>query len=84
MRLSYDETTITYNDGSSETVANNPQELVTYSGGKEYWGTQHAVQIHHFYESIAGREELFLSGEEALKIQGIVCAIYENNDNKCF
>ena len=81
VRLSYDEAVVTYVDGSSETVMNQPQELVTYSGGKEYWGTQHAVQIHHFYESVAGREELFLSGEEALKIQEIVCAIYVNNDS---
>ncbi len=81
VRLSYDEATLTYNDGSTETVVNHPQELVTYSGGKEYWGTQHAMQIYHFYESVAGREDLFLSGEEALKIQEIVCAIYENNDN---
>lgn len=79
--MSYDEAVITYDDGSTESVKNHPQELVTYSGGKEYWGTQHAVQIYHFYESVAGREKLFLSGEEALKIQEIVCAIYENNDN---
>jgi len=81
VRLSYDEAVITYADGTSETVINQPQDLVTYSGGKEYWGTQHAMQIHHFYESVAGREDLFLSGEEALKIQEIICSIYANNDN---
>ena len=79
--LSYDEATITYNDGTTETVDNHPQNIVKYSGGKDYWGSQHAVQIHQFYNAVLGEEELEISGKEALKIQKIVCDIYANNDN---
>ena len=79
-RLSYDETVINYNDGTVETVTNSPQEIVSYSGGKSYWGTQHAVQINQFYQAVAGLEPLQISGREALKIQKIICDIYNNND----
>lgn len=80
--LSYGEATIVYNDGTTETVQNQPQKIVTYSSGKEYWGRQHAVQIHQFYKSLLGLEELEISGKEALKIQKIICDIYANNDNE--
>lgn len=78
--FSYDEATIEYNDGRMETVKNKPQKIVTYSGGKDYWGTQHAVQIRQFYRSVLGLEPLEISGREALKIQKIICDIYNNSD----
>ncbi len=80
--FSYDKAVIEYNDGRTETVKNAPQKIVSYSGGKDYWGTQHAVQIRQFYRALAGEEKLEISGKEALKIQKIVCDIYKNNDNK--
>ena len=80
--LSYDDAEITYNDGTVEHVAHQPQKIVTYSSGKEYWGTQHAAQIYQFYKALLGLEELEISGREALKIQKIVCGIYDNNDNE--
>ena len=80
--FSYDKAVIEYNDGRVETVHNMPQKIVSYSGGKDYWGTQHAVQIRQFYRSVLGLEKLEISGREALKIQSIVCKIYNNNDNK--
>ena len=83
-RLSYDEAIITYNDDSTEYVKNEPQQIVSYTGGKPYWGTQHAVQIHQFYKSVLGLEPLEISGEEALKIQKIICDIYANNDCKFY
>jgi len=79
-RFSYKEAVITYKNGVTETVHNQPQKIVSYTGGKEYWGTQHAVQIHQFYRSVLGLEELEISGREALKIQKIVCSIYANSD----
>ena len=80
--FSYDKAVIEYNDGRVEKVNNMPQKIVSYSGGKDYWGTQHAVQIRQFYRSVMGLEELEISGREALKIQNIVCQIYNNSDNK--
>lgn len=79
-KLSYQDAIIYYNDGTVETVENAPQKIATYTGGKEYWGTQHAVQILQFYKSVLGMEELEITGEEALKIQKIVCDIYDNDD----
>ncbi|MBQ8203691.1 MAG: Gfo/Idh/MocA family oxidoreductase [Clostridia bacterium] len=82
VRLSYDDAIISYNDGSVETAENEPQKIVTYKDGKEYWGYQHAVQIDRFYKSLAGELPLEISGEEALKIQNIICSIYKSNDSK--
>lgn len=82
VRLSYDDALITYNDGSVECVQNEPQKIVSYTGGKPYWGSQHAVQIHQFYKAVLGMEPLEISGREALKIQKIICDIYANNDCK--
>lgn len=76
--FSYNHAKIVYNDGTSEEVDNQPQRLVTYTDGKEYWGLQHAVQIQQFYRSVLGLEELDISGREALKIQKIICDIYDN------
>lgn len=80
-RLSYNKAVINYNDGTVETVRNKSQKIVAYTGGKEYWGMQHAVQINQFYKSVLGLEELEITGEEALKIQRIICDIYDNDQN---
>ncbi len=82
VKLSYDEVEITYSDGSVETALNIPQDIVKYSGGKDYWGLQHAVQIERFYQAVLGNIPLEISGEEALKTQKIICDIYNNNDCK--
>ncbi len=81
-RLSYDDAVIYYNDGTVDSVKNQPQTLVSYTGGKEYWGFQHALQINNFYNSLMGSEKLEITGKEALKIQNIICQIYKNSDIK--
>ncbi len=78
---SYDECRICYETGEEEYIKNEPQTVVVYGGGKSYWGSQHAVQINNFYNSILGAEPLELSGREALKIQELVCKIYDNNES---
>lgn len=80
--FSYDKAVITYNNGITETVDNNIDDCTEYSGGKDYWGFKHFVQISQFYRSLLGMEELEISGREALKIQKIICDIYNNNDCK--
>ncbi len=74
--FSYDEARIEYADGSVERVKNQPQTIVEYSGGKPYWGSQHAVQINQFYTAVLKGEQPEISGREALKVQKIVCEIY--------
>lgn len=78
--FSYENAIIEYNDGTVETAENKPDEMFKYTGGKEYWGFQHAVQIRQFYNAVKGEEELDISGRETLKIQNIICQIYKNND----
>lgn len=80
--FSYDKAVVEYNDGTTETAENNPEDMFQYSGGKDYWGHQHAVQIRQFYNSVLGKEKLEISGREALKIQKIICDIYYNNGMK--
>ncbi len=80
--FSYDKAVIEYVDGTSETVYNNTDDCANYSGGKDYWGFKHNIQIDQFYRSLLGLEELEISGKEALKIQKIICDIYKNNDCK--
>ncbi len=79
--FSYDRADIVYDDGSTESADNTPLVEISYSGGKEYWGFQHAAQIEQFYRAVRGEEPLEISGREALKIQKIICDIYANNDN---
>ena len=74
--LSYDEATIKYNDRTYECAKNDQQEMVSYSGGKTYWGETHIVQIRQFYRSVLGLEDLQISGREALKTHKIICDIY--------
>lgn len=79
--FSYDKAEITYNDGAVEVEENN-MITIEYNGGKDYWGNCHVVQIGQFYRSVLGLEELEISGREALKIQKIICDIYEKGDMK--
>ena len=81
--FSYDHALIEYNDGTSETVENIPDDI-EYSGGKGYWGLKHYIQIKQFYNSVLGNEELEISGKEALKIQKIISEIYKNNDTDLY
>ena len=79
--LTYENAVITYADGTEERLYNPALESFRYSGGKDYWGTRHIVQIRQFYRAILGLEPLELSGREALRTTGIICDIYKNNDN---
>lgn len=77
--LSYEEVTITLNDGTVITKCQNDAEAVLEGVGKEYWGLQHVRQIRQFYNAVQGKEQLEISAREALKIQKIICAVYESS-----
>lgn len=77
--LSYDDATITLNDGTVITGTQDTSNLLEYEDSKDYWGSQHVRQIRQFYNSVLGLETLEISAEEALKIQKIICAIYESS-----
>lgn len=79
--LTYDDACIQYNDGTTETVVETGSDI-EYEGGKDYWGFQHIKQIRQFYRSVLGLESLEISGREALKIQHLICAMYESGKTK--
>ena len=75
--MSYDDARIEFADGTVETIAQE-DDGIYYENGKDYWGFQHIRQIADFYKSVEEGTEPFISGREALKIQKVVCAIYES------
>ncbi len=75
--MSYDDARIEYNDGTVVSVSQQP-DGIHYEGGKDYWGFRHIHQIADFYRSVEEGTEPFISGKEALKIQKLICAIYES------
>ena len=75
--LTYDDAWITFSDGR-ELHVRQSADVLEYEGGKEYWGFQHVRQIREFYASVREDRPPEISGEEALKIQKIVCAFYES------
>lgn len=74
--MSYDDAIITFNDGRVLTAKTDVGNI-DYEGGKDYWGFQHIRQIADFYDAVENNREPFISGEEALKIQKLICDIYE-------
>ena len=77
----YDDALITYNDGTTES-AHQDENKLSYKGGKDYWGIHHVKQIRQFYNALLGREELEISGEEALKTHKLIMDIYECGKKK--
>lgn len=75
-RLSYTQACIELEDGRVICTRQKADTLV-YEGGKDYWGFQHVKQISDFYDSVRLGSEPAISGEEALKIQKIICEIYK-------
>lgn len=45
---------------------------------KTYWGTGHILQIKEYYRMLDGEGTFMVSGEEALKTQKIIDAIYDS------
>ncbi len=75
--MSYDDAKIEFNDGTVLSVSQKADSIY-YEGGKDYWGFQHIRQIADFYRSVEEGTEPFISGKEALKIQKLICAIYQS------
>lgn len=75
--MDYDNAEIILNNGERITAKTEIDPDVTYEGGKDYWGFQHIRQIADFYAAVEEDREPAISGKEALKIQKLVCKIYE-------
>lgn len=75
--MSYDDVRIEFNDGTVLSASQKPDGIY-YEGGKDYWGFRHIRQIEDYYHAVEKKREPFISGKEALKIQKLICAIYES------
>ena len=79
--MDYDKATITFNNGEILT-AETTSDGIIYEDGKEYWGFQHIREIADFYDAVINNREPKVSAKEALKIQKLICEIYNNNFHK--
>ncbi len=75
--MDYDNAEIVLNDGTRFDAKTTVDPDVTYENGKDYWGFQHIRQIADFYDAIENDREPEISGKTALKIQKLICDIYE-------
>ncbi len=75
--MDYDNARITLNDGTELTTKTTIDPDVVYENGKDYWGFQHIRQIENFYYAVEHDVEPDITGKEALKIQKLICDIYE-------
>lgn len=70
-------------DGREFIADNNPNEVFSYgNGSKGYWGVSHVKQINNFYTALAKGIKADITGEEAIKTQRMICAIYESGKTK--
>lgn len=74
--MSYDDVEIAFNDGTKLSTCTQ-NDGIYYEGGKDYWGFQHIRQIADFYKAVEEDRQPQISGEEALKIQKLICEIYD-------
>lgn len=72
----YHDANIIYNDGTTE-QAHEDNKTNAADGGKDYWGSWHIRQIRQFYNAVLKKEQLEVSGEEALKTHKLIMTIYE-------
>lgn len=75
--MDYDNAEIILNDGTRFDAKTTVDPDVVYDGGKDYWGFQHIREIADFYAAVEEDREPTISGREALKIQKLICALYE-------
>ncbi len=69
---------VQFNDGREIKADQNPQESFNYGNVKQYWGVSHIKQINNFYAALKQGIAPDITGEDALKTQEMVCAIYQS------
>jgi predicted dehydrogenase len=80
VRIVKDSARIDYFSGRREKAEPRPYEYIDYGNGvRDYWGFCHYNQIKDFYSSLRGHRLPAVTGEDALKTQKLVDAIYESS-----
>lgn len=75
-----DSAKISYFKGKAEKAEPKKNEYIDYGGGvRDYWGYCHYNQIKDFYDSLRAGKKPAITGEDALKTQELVWAIYESS-----
>lgn len=80
VRIIKDSAYIKYKNGRKEQAEPSRGEYIDYGNGvKDYWGVSHYNQIKDFYEALRNGRKPAITGEDALKTQELVWAIYESS-----
>ena len=75
-----DSAKILYFKGKDEKAEPKKNEYIDYGDGvRDYWGYCHYNQIKDFYDSLRAGKKPAITGEDALKTQELVWAIYESS-----
>lgn len=79
-RIVKDSAYIGYYNGKKESAKPRADEYIDYgNGARDYWGYCHYNQIKNFYEALRDRRKPAITGEDALKTQKLIWAIYESS-----
>ena len=68
-----------YNNGEVVEITSKLDEI-EYENGENYLGFRHYDQILDFYNAVINDVQPKISGEDALKIQKLICEIYKNGN----
>lgn len=78
VKMVSDNASVKFNDGREFIAGPNPDESFNYGNVKSYWGVSHCKQINNFYESLAKGIKPDITGDDAVKTQKMICAIYDS------
>jgi len=80
VRIVKDSAYIGYYKGKEEKAGPKAGEYIDYGDGvRDYWGYCHFSQIREYYDSLRAARGPAVTGEDALKTQKLVWAIYESS-----
>lgn len=69
-----------YYSGKSEKARPSANEYIDYGNGiRDYWGYCHFNQIRDFYEAVRKHRKPAITGDDALKTQKLIWAVYESS-----
>ena len=79
VKITADRSHIKFFDGRELIADKNPNETFDYgNGAKGYWGVNHIKQISNYYKCLLDGTKPDITGDEAIKTQRMICAIYES------
>jgi len=80
VRIVKDSAHIGYYNGKNEKAEPRDDEYIDYGDGvRDYWGYCHYNQIKDFYDAVRNNRKPAITGDDALKTQRLVWAVYESS-----